>query len=562
MKLHSPGFEKALRKSVKSTVRSSRELKREYRRVRRYSRKRNFGWIFRPVLALILGSTVLFVTTTTGHLATGLAVINLWLFAALAFQTQGIWTRLYSSSDMAALTLLPVTREKMFRWQLQKYFRTSLWTLFDLLVAFGVLAYIGNFPAYKWVGAFFVAALAWAALLSLVGFCAARLPRWPFHFISIGMLLIGAILFFGRSIIGAIALKVVDQAAPGLNILLPTGWPVSLFQTLPVNHQWWTLALLFPIIAILLTAKDSLKRLFANLQYHEHLQSEPSDLVPGEEPAPISPDKPYQLGPTAIEEIIQSRKFLELPPWPKLGWMEQRLWRWFGRREKVLSEFVFPNGMAITAPWIKIFRNLLITAAVAFGIGFISVTGKFCILGVGLFLTICQSLVQILNQGGAFQSRWGSGVNIPMYAGFGIGIRELSVFLFKCSIIQTPMLLAFTTAAGMISAFLAGFPMLMGMNFGLKFGCLLFASRFIFVTFAFSSGTNDNTKFRSVVLVILIVLLCMAFFGLAGTGLFFPDQPTAWILCAGAVVDAYIFFWAYKWFYNMGRFDLMSFPKR
>jgi hypothetical protein len=98
---------------------------------------------------------------------------------------------------------------------------------------------------------------------------------------------------------------------------------------------------------------------------------------------------------------------------------------------------------------------------------------------------------------------------------------------------------------------------------GLKFGCLLFASRFIFLTLAFSGGTNDTSKFRfrTLLLLFLIIFLGMTFLGLGGTGLFLPNQVFSWLLCASAVFDAFLFFWIYSWFYNSGRFDLMSLPR-
>ena len=118
--------------------------------------------------------------------------------------------------------------------------------------------------------------------------------------------------------------------------------------------------------------------------------------------------------------------------------------------------------------------------------------------------------------------------------------------------------------AGGLTACLVGFDIHFGIIFGLKSGCLLFASRFIFLTLAFSSGTNDTARFRlrAVLLVFLIVILGLAFVGLGGAGLFLPRQSVAWLLCLGAIFDAFRFFWIYRWFYNSGRFDLMSLPRR
>ena len=255
---------------------------------------------------------------------------------------------------------------------------------------------------------------------------------------------------------------------------------------------------------------------------------------------------------------------MEPPQWPQRGWWEKRLWLWFDGREKILSDFVFPGGYAITAPWMKAFRNIAIAVAVAWGAGWMSPTAKFSVLGVGLFITISQVLVLFLNHGRAFQPLLLSGVKIPVYAGFAIGFCELSRLLFKCAIIQAPLLLAFTLTAGLAAAALAGFPLFAGIVFGLKCGLLLFASRFISVALTFSAGTNDTSsfKFRALLLIFLMVGFGLGFIGLGGVGLFLPNAPTAWMFCLGAAMDAYAFFWIYQWFYNSGRFDLMSLPRR
>jgi hypothetical protein len=65
-----------------------------------------------------------------------------------------------------------------------------------------------------------------------------------------------------------------------------------------------------------------------------------------------------------------------------------------------------------------------------------------------------------------------------------------------------------------------------------------------------------------VLLLVLIILLGLLFLGLGGTGLFVPNQSISWMLCALAMLDALAFFWIYSWFYNSGRFDLMSLPRR
>jgi hypothetical protein len=566
MKLHSPQFQKALRQRVKRAVRSSPELKREFRRANRYRRNYSVAIVGRLGSSVVLAVLVQLAVSATGHVATGLAIINLWILGLVSFHAQGISTRLYRSPDLGALTLLPFPRGQIFRWQLQKYFRGSLLALIDLLAAFAMLGWMGaNTPA-QWFATFLVAILSWAALLALAVFCLARLPWVPVPIIPGGFILVGVIVFFGRTVLWPVLLAAIDHAAPVLNLILPTGWAVSLFQCFAGDHQWWMIILLLPVALILFTARESLKRLFAGYQYQERVTPESSDLVPGIAPqSRLRPrEQPTQLGLTEIEEIIQSRQFLTPPAWSQRGRVERWLWQWFTAREQALSEFAFPSGMAITGPWIKTFRNLAIAAAFAFVAGIGSPKARSLVLGMGLFITTCQALGQILNQGRAFQPLRMSGVHIPMYAGFGIGFRELSRLLLKCSIIQIPLLLAFSLTAGILTAWLTGFPAVNGLVFGLRAACLVFASRFIFLVFAFSGGTNDSASFRlrSVMLLAVIVSFGIAFLALGVAGLFSPDQITSWLFCLGSLLTAYAFFRVYGWFYHAGKFDLMSLPRR
>lgn len=316
------------------------------------------------------------------------------------------------------------------------------------------------------------------------------------------------------------------------------------------------------------TLKNSFARLQANYQFNEPVLPEPPDLVPGADAeyritAGSDQDKPPRVGPTAIEEIVRSRQFLAAPSWHQRGWFESLLWRWLNARERALSEFVFPDGLSIAAPWRTIFRNTAGTCLAAIAAGFISPTGEYWILGGGLFVTICQALAQVLATGRAFQMVSCSGVNIPFYAGYAIGFRELARLLFKCSLVQLPVLIPFAVTSSVVVSWLAHWSITAGVLFGVKAGGLLFASHFIFVTFAFSSGTNDTSsvRLRSLVLLLFVVVFCLAFAALGGASLFVPSQPVAWVLWGLAALDAYALFRLYGWFYYANYFDLMSRPQ-
>jgi hypothetical protein len=164
----------------------------------------------------------------------------------------------------------------------------------------------------------------------------------------------------------------------------------------------------------------------------------------------------------------------------------------------------------------------------------------------------------------AFQFRFNNGVNIPLYAGFPVGFRELSRVLFKCSFIQIPLLIPLTTLSGGLIAHLAGVGLSFGILPGLKAAFLISACRPMLVALAFSSGTNDTAGFhvRTLSLVVVIIGSGLCFLILGAGGLFLPNPWIAWVLWVLALLDAYIFFRVYGWFYHAYRFDLMKIQVR
>jgi hypothetical protein len=159
---------------------------------------------------------------------------------------------------------------------------------------------------------------------------------------------------------------------------------------------------------------------------------------------------------------------------------------------------------------------------------------------------------------------WCGGVTVPMYAGYGIGFNELAGFFFKYALVQLPFLLVVFLVLGGLSAWCLGMPIGLGILFGIKVAILMFASRFILVAFAFSSGTNDSSRFHisSILLVAFAAVLGMAFLGLGAASLFIPNPSESLMFLGASILDAWLFYWIYGWFYRFCRFDLMSLPRK
>jgi hypothetical protein len=570
LKLHSPKFEKALRRRVKETVAASPALRREARTMRRSRKEYSLALIFRVAVSIGVGALAWFVGSKTQHPASALAVVTIWMLFLLFTHAQRLLATLYGEGDLSALSLLPVTNAAIFRWQFQKFVRRSGMSLLDLLCGLSAVAWWQGFPALKWLAVPPLAALAWLTLLALAMLLAIYFPSFPYAIVSAVGPIVGLALFFAREYVGPPLLALLDRAAPHLNVVLPVGWPISLFQLLLSETSWLIATLVLPTTAIISTIGRSMSRLQGTYQFHEVVVGEAPDLVPEEAAAEAalsetsSTDQPYHIGVTAIEDIIRARHFMAAPPWRERGRFEALLWRWLTVREKALAEFVFPDGFIITNAWKRIAKAFVITMLLALVAAYVFPMARNWMLGIGLFITGFQALGRMLDAGRAFQAIRCSGVNIPMYAVYPIGYRELGRLLMKYATVQAPALLAFTVFASALITAVINQPIAMGVIVGCKLGVLVVGARAFALALSFSSNTNDTSGFRFHVFVLIgsIVFGGILFLLLAGAGLAWPTQWIAWLFCLAAVAESYAFFRIYGWFYNRTRFDLMAFPRQ
>lgn len=564
MKLHSPTFEKQLRHQIRHAIRASPALQKEYR-VAKKTRRHYQGWlILRPIISVLFAAVVWHVQESTGHFATALALTGLWCFMFIFVQAQRLLTCLYGSADLPCLSCLPVDRELVFRWELQKVFKGALWFALDLIAALVALGLSQSFSTLQWAGILPFGAIAWLNVLALAILFAAHRPLFPFQMVSTACMGLVFAVFVGRDLIGKPLLALLDRFAPSLNLLLPTAWPLATFGALVSGGDLIFWLLLIPVLGICGAVRPSIARIRAQYDFQDTVLPEAPDLIPEAATADSVAQGGTRVGITTIEEMILSRSFLTRTSWSDRGWAEARLWHWLTPREHGLADFAFPDGPTITRPWKTIFRNLLVAALLSFGAGLLGPMALWWVLGIGLFVIASHALSQTYTVGQTFQQSFSSGVNIPVYAGFPVGFSELSRLLFKVTLAQAPFLSAFTAASTLLVFRLLDRPLSDGALFGLKLALLLLAGRFFSVVLSFSSGTNDTSRVRLKSLWFLLPLLTTAFgfAGLSAAALFVRDQLVAWAALALALLAAYAFFWIYSRFYNSKRFDLISLPKQ
>jgi hypothetical protein len=567
VKLHSPQFENALKCAAKAALRRSPELEKEARRSNHSFRKHYSGsLVFRIVAIGVVGFFTWVIVSLRGNVAAALAFVTLWTFFLSFFRTESLLSVVNRSGDLSALSFLPIEKPLLLRWELQKYYRTSVMSLLDLIAGYGTIAvYLHSTAAMA--ATIPAAVLAWAVMHAMVLFCGSRWPHFPYGLIAVGAVFSTIALRFEH--ISAWFGEALHQLAMSINVLLPTGWTASLFLLFTGNHEWTLALLIIPITAVLSTIPDSMARLHARYNLTEATRPEASDVLPeGVEETSVATnqpnERPLHVDSDAVEPIVREHLFSTGGPWHEPAWPERILWRWWTPRERILAEFSFSRKVRVLAVWIKCFRNAGVTVLLALAVGLKSEHWESLILIIGLSLIYCRAVVQILASGMAFQTVESSGINMPYYATYGIGLRELSRLFLKYTAIQIPFLLLLSLLCGSLIAHFCSSPVSVGLIYGLKVAGLVISLRFVSLTFSFRSATNDNSRFRLKKFVFALARLTVVglFFVFATAALFVPEATAAWILWLLAIVDAYVMLVVYGWFYNRKWFDLMSVPRR
>ena len=261
MKLHSPAFEKVLKRDCKRTIRNSAELKREYRRVKRQRRlQHSLARLVRPAMSLVVGSMVWALARKTGNATPALALMAVLAFVFASFRARQLLDQLYASPDLPAMVILPISEQQIFRWEFQKVIRRSVWSLIDIMAGFiGLALYLRPSPTeYALLGV--LAAVVWIVVIALATFGAAFFPRVPYRLISGG---VGTILWFSlvNEWFRGEMMDFVAAHGRTISMVLPTGWAVSLFHLLIPPIDWFYLLLLAPVAVIIGSVKFSIARL-------------------------------------------------------------------------------------------------------------------------------------------------------------------------------------------------------------------------------------------------------------------------------------------------------------
>ncbi|HSH95819.1 MAG TPA: hypothetical protein VK968_16865, partial [Roseimicrobium sp.] len=261
MKLHSPAFERSLRKRVRREIRQAPELQREYKASGRHKRWFSSAPLYRLFLSGILTGTVWTVFQRTGHTSTSIAVLGLWLAAFVPLQANRLIQCLYGSTDISALICLPLADRDIWRWQFQKFWRGSAWLLLDVTCSLIVVGAAVGLSPLEWSLILPVAVASWLLVISISLLCLIHLYWLPYHHAPSFFMIMGLVLVFGRDIVNSRLIGLIDRCAPDVNHFLPTAWPGAVFEAILPGGSAIGLVLIVPIVALVWTLKTSLTML-------------------------------------------------------------------------------------------------------------------------------------------------------------------------------------------------------------------------------------------------------------------------------------------------------------
>ncbi len=466
MKLHSPVFERTLKRAVSLRLKASSKEVRKRAKESSSVRQHIPGDIIWHLYCIV--SLCITIASLKGQgFSTGLqlALVSLIILAQAFFYVPHLYRMLYGSTDLPAFAYLPLPDADIFHWQWQKVVRRSLWPAIYSLAAYLVFA-LDHQTGWLGVGAACVAAaVQWLVVLSLTTSLAAHRPYWPHQIIGVILMIPFLALLFARKYIPPGLLEHINAHAWIMNLVSPTGWVSQLFGQVATgfNAVMW---ILLPLLAGVFLLARSARELLASTFTFDEAPDTSYELPADEPPFPTS-DVPQEFAdippPSAILEPWQrtgitdhldnlhSRAFLQPTQLIATGWIERLFQRWLTPRETLLME-AFLGGFPLwTKTWNKTVFIALGGIAISAWLARSSAEdGQVASLICGLI-----TLFMLLPLGLDFQ-RFFSGYQIgtsavAFMAGFPISYRDIRGLLFKSAAVRTLAALPVLVLAGALT---------------------------------------------------------------------------------------------------------------
>lgn len=562
MRLHSPAFEKSLKRAVRKRVKASRELrKRASEGVLALQRlPENFLFHIFGVIGVIAS---VFALKAQGYSpALQLAIVSLLSLSLCFYYISSVYRTLYNSADLPAFAFLPIQDVQIFRWQWQRVVRRSVWFAIYAFIGYTAFA-VSHETGWLGVGAAAVAAyLQWLTMFSLAVGIAAFRPTWFHNMIGFVLMSPLLIMFLARKYVPDAAVEWMDAHAYIVNFVLPSGWISQLFGQIATGFQP-AILLLVPLLAGIFhlgrTGRTAIASAYTFTEIPDNEDELYEEMIPvmadedtvsSSTTEPLSetaPDAPPPLtwrraGLTDYLDSLQTRAFLKAQPLEASGWMERLFRRWLTSRESLLMEVFF----GALPSWTKRWRNGLVVAIIGMVLGYLLAGPNSGRSIIAFLVSGGISVLCIIPAGGDFNrffSPYMVGTSsVPFLAGFPIGYRDIRRLILKTACVRLlgalPLLTVFGGVVGHVM-FRRESPdaWMHGALIGFKFSLLLLLIQPIICSSHFSRGMTPRSGHVTAKTLIYLFLAVMAILLLASTVtmLFIPD---IWAFLIGTGITA------------------------
>lgn len=548
--LSSREFEKRFRVLHRAELERSPELRADYRRLRKAENSAVSRAVRHVLMPLFWNALFLSIALKAKDAAMTASVISLWA-AGTAFRWGHRWfQQFYASEDLVVLNLLPLDDRQIFRFQTGRYLRAAGWTVWEFLLAYGVLGLVADGGAVPVFCLPLAALLQSALVLALALHVASRLHMLPLNGIA-GLMYATA---FTLLLLGSGESNAAQYIVQASQWFLPTGWLNYVLLTFRADAA--TLALLAPIAALIYLARFSWGRLrsFYSLEGFEIVASARPHAPHPEDDQELTADSfQRRVGPTEIEERVAARSFLEGVNWQEAGWLERFASRFLNARERVIAEFLVAQDPGWSRGFRWSFWVWLVACAVVFFLGRFGGTVVFFTAYV--LVTACLPLF-----GGDWRGMRqapAGGVFLPGFALYPIRFNAIARIFLKVNLIRMCAAVPFLVSFAALAAWSLGHGPALGASIGAKAIGVLFALQPLLVLLPISSTTNDTSRMRWIWALVFLPGLIGLVAGAVGVFFSSSGGGLAGSFASLLLISTLLFF-VYRWAYRRGRFDLLS----
>jgi hypothetical protein len=535
-------FEGRAKKIARTEIRASPKFKATRKKAGKARRTSNQTFLLSFMVTIFsIAPIVTWGTISRDASFAALSVVML----GMTFLSASMWqSRLYNTGDLAALILLPLRSDEIFRIQT----RRAAWTMSGLLICF-VLLYGITFAkdlSPPVPNAIILGLCETILSFALVAHMVAYLPQRMNGLLAFG-------LTFGWSILSVALLA--TSPGPGAAVwlplasFLPATWIHELFFALSGASTWTRMFFALPMAIVFALAPYSFARVrrLYTIAVDSSIHADKS-----EDDSPIE----SEIGVTEIADRAHAEGALA-PALVATGFIERFLFKRFTNRERLLVTFLWRQPS-----WTSYLRWSIGVLAV---ISVISVLlGKDHVNAPLLFiaaLTFGQGSLPILTAGPGF-SRWPCGGNItaPQFAFAPMGFDEMFRVTIKINLFRL------LVAAPAWIAFISGMTHVLGKSamdgaiLGSKLMLLLGAVQpFLFAVWLAGSITVKRKFWALPFIGLCIAFIAVAVFYFFGFPLEFVSTPqsSAVGLIAFTVISL---LWNryFRWLYRSHRVDTLA----